>query len=54
MKALEMKESYSQEMSRILHKYNEVDSRAKRLSAEIDDRNEENMLLRHQNDSLGN
>lgn len=41
-----MKETYSKEMNKMLHKFNEVDAKGKRLSVESEDKNEENMLLR--------
>lgn len=54
MKLLEIKEDYSKEMGKLLHKYNEMDSRSKRLSTELDDKNEELIIYKQRNESFSN
>lgn len=54
MKLLDVKEDYSKEMAKMLHKFNEMDARNKKLSQIADDKDEEALYLRQKCDQAEN
>jgi chromosome segregation ATPase len=54
LKMLDIKEEYSKEMAKMLHKFNELDARNKKLSQIADDKDEEAMYLRQKCDQAEN
>lgn len=54
LKMLDIKEEYSKEMAKMLHKFNEMDARNKKLSQIADDKEEEAMYLRQKCDQAEN
>jgi chromosome segregation ATPase len=54
LKLLDIKEDYSKEMAKMLHKYNEQDARNKKLSQLVDDKDEELLYLRQKCDQAEN
>ena len=54
MKVLDIKEEYSKEMGKMLHKFNEIDARNKKLSQQADDKEEEAMYLRQKYEQAEN
>jgi predicted nucleic acid-binding Zn-ribbon protein len=51
-KTLSLKEDHSREMQKMIHKYTEIDSRAKRMIGQLDDTTQDGLAYKQKYESL--